>query len=214
MTDNEPETRPTGGLKTNRMEGFSDGVFSIAITLLVLEIAVPAGSEDNLLKALVDQWPSYLAYLVSFLTIGAIWIKHAVITEYLRSATSVLIRLNLLLLMVVSFLPFPTRLVAEHIDHRSAERVAVTVYGVNLMLALVLIATLWKYATRDHLVRPDTIGKEVTTLNKKLIPGIAGYVPMLLLGLFAPVFAVLGYLALAIYAVSPFIAIRRRRAHR
>jgi TMEM175 potassium channel family protein len=64
------------------MEAFSDGVFAIAITLLVLEIAVSAGSEADLLGAVLDQWPSYLAYLVSFSTIGAIWLEHTVITEF------------------------------------------------------------------------------------------------------------------------------------
>jgi uncharacterized membrane protein len=87
------------------MEAFSDGVFAIAITLLVLELAIPSGSEGDLLGAVVSQWPAYLAYLVSFSTIGAVWLEHTVITEYLDHATSVLIRLNLLLLMVVSFLP-------------------------------------------------------------------------------------------------------------
>jgi hypothetical protein len=91
--------------RTARMEAFSDGVFAIAITLLVLEIGVPSGSENDLLGALVDQWPSYLAHLVSFSTIGAIWFKHTVITHNLGHSTSTLIRLNLLLLLVVSFLP-------------------------------------------------------------------------------------------------------------
>lgn len=89
--------------RTTRLEAFSDGVFAIAITLLVLEIAVPSGSEGDLLGAVVGQWPTYLGYLVSFSTIGAVWLEHTVITEYLDHATSVLIRLNLLLLMVVSF---------------------------------------------------------------------------------------------------------------
>ena len=98
------------------MEAFSDGVFAIAITLLVLEIGVPGGSEDDLLGALADQWPSYVAYLVSFSTVGAVWFMHTIITEYLGSANSVLIRLNLLLLLVVSFLPFPTKLLAEYVE--------------------------------------------------------------------------------------------------
>jgi uncharacterized membrane protein len=97
------------------MEAFSDGVFAIAITLLVLEIAVPAGSERDLWSAVLDEWPSYLAYLVSFSTVGAVWVGHTVIIEFLVRATPVLIRLNLLLLMVVSFLPFPTKLLAEYV---------------------------------------------------------------------------------------------------
>jgi uncharacterized membrane protein len=74
------------------MEAFSDGVFAIAVTLLVLEIAVPAGSGEDLLGALGDQWPSYLGYPVSFATIGAVWFAHTVITEYLDHADSVLIQ--------------------------------------------------------------------------------------------------------------------------
>ena len=92
------------------MEAFSDGVFAIAITLLVLEIAVSSGSAANLFGAVLGQWPSYLAYLVSFSTIGAVWLEHTVITEFLESATSTLIRLNLLLLLVVFISAIPDKL--------------------------------------------------------------------------------------------------------
>ena len=74
------------------MEAFSDGVFAIAITLLVLEISVPAGSEYDLLGAIADQWPSYLAYVASFSTIGAVWVAHSAITEYLERANAMLVR--------------------------------------------------------------------------------------------------------------------------
>jgi len=178
--------------------------------LLVLELGVPAGSEPDLLNAVVDQWPSYLAYLVSFSTIGAIWLKHTVITEYLSGATSVLIRVNLLLLLVVSFLPFPTRLVAEHIHTDEAERVAATIYGTNLLFASGLVGFLWRYAKRERLVRADATDEDVATLSKKLVPSLGGYVAMIFVALFFPVVAVLGYLAIAVYIVVPFRAIRRR----
>jgi uncharacterized membrane protein len=139
MTDQQQEQAKAPAFRTIRMEAFSDGLFAIAITLLVLEIAVPSGAEGDLLGAVVDQWPTYLAYLVSFSTIGAVWLAHTVITEYLDHATSVLIRLNLLLLMVVSFLPFPTRLLGEYIGEDEPERVAVTIYGINLFLASTLV---------------------------------------------------------------------------
>ncbi|MGV0722033.1 TMEM175 family protein [Mycolicibacterium elephantis] len=212
MADKEPEAGRRPGLRTARMEAFSDGVFAIAITLLVLELGVEAGAEGDLLKALADQWPSYVAYLVSFSTIGAIWIKHTVITEYLDSATAVLIRLNLLLLMVVSFLPFPTGLVAEHIDVQDAERVATTVYGMNLLLASFLLGALWRYAVRERLIRADTSDAELTTLSKQFVPSLAGYVVMMVVGLFVPLLAVLGYLAIAVYIILPVHAIWRRRS--
>jgi uncharacterized membrane protein len=192
------------------MEAFSDGVFAIAITLLILEIAVPAGAGDDLLSALGDQWPSYLAYFVSFATIGAVWFAHTVITEYLDHADSVLIRLNLLLLVVVSFLPFPTKLLAEYVQEADAERVAATVYGINLLLAVLMVSVTWRYAVRGHLVKPDLADEDVKTLTKRLTPTLGLYVAMILLGLFLPLAAVVGYLALALFILIPFSAIRHR----
>ena len=198
------------GLGATRMEAFSDGVFAIAITLLVLEIGIPEGTEGDLLQALVDQWPSYLAYLVSFSTIGAIWLKHSVITDYLDGVTSMFIRLNLLLLLVISFLPFPTRLVAEHINAEEDERVAVTVYGLNLLLASALVTVLWRYAVAEGLIRRDATSAELAGLGKALTPSLAGYVVLIVAGLFLPVLAVIGYLAIAVYIVVPFHAIKGR----
>ena len=192
------------------MEAFSDGVFAIAVTLLVLEIAVPAGSGDDLLGALGDQWPSYLGYLVSFATIGAVWFAHTVITEYLDHADSVLIRLNLLLLLVVSFLPFPTKLLAEFADEREPERVAATVYGINLVLALIMVSVIWRYAVREQLVRPDLADQDVKTLTKRLTPTLGLYAVMIVLGLFLPTVAVFGYLVLALFILIPFSAMRHR----
>lgn len=192
------------------MEAFSDGVFAIAITLLVLEVGVPDGSDDDLLGAVLAQWPSYLAYLVSFSTIGAVWLEHSVITEYLARATSALIRLNLLLLMLVSFLPFPTRLLGEYVGSDEPARVAVTVYGVNLLLVSVVVSLLWRYAVRERMIRSDVADVDVKMLTKRLTPGLAGYVAMLVTGLFLPVLAVFGYLVIAVYFVVPLGALRRR----
>jgi len=212
VTHEQREPARTPGLRTTRVEAFSDGVFAIAITLLVLELAVPSGSEDDLLGAVLDQWPSYLAYLVSFATIGAVWLEHTVITEYLDRATPILIRLNLLLLMVVAFLPFPTRLLGEYVGEDEPARVAVTIYGLSLFLASALVSLLWRYAVREQLIRPDLADADVKMLTKRLTPGLAGYVAMIVLGLFLPVLAVLGYLAIAVYIIVPFGALRRRAA--
>ena len=210
MADAETTPAGTRGLQTARMEAFSDGVFAIAVTLLVLEIVVPEQFMAHPLRALIDQWPSYLAYVVSFSTIGAVWLAHTAITEYLHRADAVLLRLNLLLLMVVSFLPFPTRLLAESITERDAERVSATVYGINLFLASVLVSVLWRYAVHERLVRPDAADEEVQTLTKRLTPGLAGYLVVIVLGVFLPFVAVFGYLAIAVYFILPFGIIRHR----
>jgi uncharacterized membrane protein len=190
-------------LPTGRLEAFSDGVFAIAITLLVLEISVPEGSGDDLLEAILDQWPSYLAYVVSFATIGATWLAHNTMTELLHRADSVLLRLNLLLLMLVSFVPFPTSLVAEHIHERNAERVATTILGLNLLAIAILVSVMWRYALRGEHARLDPDDEEVQVLTRRLTPGLAGYVAFIALGLVAPIAAVIGYLLIALALLFP-----------
>ena len=213
MRDEESPGRATG-FRTTRTEAFSDGVFAIAITLLVLAIGVPDGAEDDLLGALVDQWPSYLAYIVSFASIGAVWFAHTVITEYLHHTTKVFVRVNLLLLLVVSFLPFPTRLLAEYIGEPEPARVAATVYGINLLLTSLLVSALWRYAVHAGLVRQDLAGEDVMALTRRLTPRLAGYVVMIVLGLFVPVLAVIGYFAIAVFILVPFHHLRRRSPRR
>src|SRR5215469_8813717 len=98
-------------LSKNRMEGFSDGVFGFAMTLLVVDLAVhPPGTP---LQQVLHAWPAYLAYLTSFLTVGGAWLLHTALTEQLAQIDHLFVRLNLLVLFAVVFLPFPTRLVAE-----------------------------------------------------------------------------------------------------
>jgi hypothetical protein len=100
--------------------------------------------------------------------------------------------------------------VAEHIDVHEAERVATTVYGINLLLASFLVGILWHYALRERLIRADATDAEVTMLSKQLVPSLAGYVVMIVLGLFMPLLAVLGYLVIGVYIILPVPAIRRR----
>jgi TMEM175 potassium channel family protein len=124
-------------------------VFAIAITLLVLDLAIPGSGPA--LDRVFDAWPFYLAYVVSFLTIGAAWLAHTWITDRLTNADLPLLRLNLLLLLVVALLPFPTRLVAEGLDDVSGERVFVTMSGIALLGIRVLLYALDAYAWRERL---------------------------------------------------------------
>jgi len=215
MTDEEA---PGGALRrplsTGRVQALSDGVYAIAITLLVLDIAVPAHAENDLLSALVHQWSAYLAYVVTFSTIGASWLGHNVITEYLDRADPTFIRLNLLLLAFVAFLPFPTRLFAGFIGKDQPERVAATIYGIFLLLSSTLLWVLWRYAVRHHLVRADLADEEVQFLTQRLTPGLGGYVVLIVAGLFVPVIAVIGYLGIALFYIIPFRRFGRIRLYR
>ena len=205
----EPDKERQVSVRSTRMEFFSDGVFAIAITLLVLDIGVPEDSHQHLLKDILDQWPAYLAYLVSFASIGAIWSAHVVITEYIGRVTPTLTRLNLLLLMAVAFLPYPTELLAYYIDQDSQERVAVTFYGGSLIACALLLSVIWRYAVSAGLVRSDAAQQDIRALSGRLTPSLAGYLAMIALGLFFPILAVLGYLMLAVIVMVPFRLLRR-----
>jgi uncharacterized membrane protein len=186
------------------MEGFSDGVFGFAITLLVLDIALGGTTAQPALKRVLLGWPTILAYVVSFLTIGAAWLAHTAMTDQLKRVDSILLRLNLLLLMVVVFLPFPTHLVAEHLDAPSSERVFVTMYGLTLLVIRVMLYALDAYARREHLFSTEVTDQDLRTDRKKRLPTLTAYVIAIVIGLALPALSMTLYFAIAIYVVTPF----------
>jgi uncharacterized membrane protein len=121
-------------MSTNRLEAFSDGVFAIAITLLVLDIHVPEPGSGHLGHELLAQWPSYAAYVISFITIGIIWINHHAAFSRLRSVDQSILILNLLLLLSVGILPFTTSLMATYLKEGSGEGLAAAIYGASFLL--------------------------------------------------------------------------------
>jgi uncharacterized membrane protein len=203
-------------LPLGRLEAFSDGVFAIAITLLVLELGVPDTAANDLLAAILDQWPSYLAYVTSFLTIGVFWLQHSAVTSALRAADATLYRVNLLVLLLASFLPFPTKLVGQFVDERAAERIAVVFYGLSLLaLDLALTAFIRYAAEQRHLIK-DHITEE--TIDSALLhqPSYAFYGGACAVGLLLPTVGVALFLIIALYLGVPGRTVRRvlRRARR
>ena len=197
------------------MEAFSDGVFAIAITLLVLDLPVPeAGGGFG--PALLGQWPLYVAYFVSFASVGAAWIAHSTITNHLDRVDSVLLRLNLLLLFFVSVLPFPTKMLAEFMRDFGPERIAVTIYGINLLAMSGMTSVVWRHAVGEGMLSGEHPLDEVQEVTKKLTPSLGFYAGAIAIGLLAPRLAVFLYLAIALYLLIPFRAIMRpfrRQAH-
>ena len=187
---------------TGRTEAFSDGVFAIAITLLILEISVPESEFSNLWRGIAHQWPAYLAYATSFITIGGIWLVHHGIFRRLQYANRPLMLINLALLMAVSFLPFPTKLLAEAIHDKGAERAAVIFYGATLLVISVLISALWGAISRDRdLLKPEVSEQEINALLVTTTPNLGFYVGVIVLAIFAPRVAAFGFLVIAIVAV-------------
>ena len=164
-------------MPTSRVEAFSDGVFAIAITLLILEIRVPDASEGRLAHALFQQWPSFASYGVSFLVIGIIWVNHHGVFRYVVRVDRVVLFLNLGLLLAVSFLPFPTALFARYVrDGGSNAHVAAFVYSATMTHLSVTWSILWWYLTHHRAVHLGSIGhEEAHQVWRQGLLGLAAY---------------------------------------
>jgi uncharacterized membrane protein len=164
---------------TDRIEAFSDGVFAIAITLLVIEIGVPhLGDEPEgttLFGALIEQWPSYLGYVISFLQIGVIWANHHNRFRFIARSDHVLLFLNILFLMCVAFIPFPTALLAEYLQ--GAERAtAGAVYAGTLAVTAILFTILWVYAAANYrLIDRNLDPSLLRAMTRRYVAGMVAY---------------------------------------
>ncbi|HEY2297152.1 MAG TPA: TMEM175 family protein [Jatrophihabitans sp.] len=153
---------PAEGSATSRLEAFSDGVFAIAITLLVLELHVPETTgHRSLAHALADEWPQFAAYLTSFLVIGIMWVNHHSMFQQITRVDRLMLFLNLLLLLWTALLPFPTELLARYLREGSTDaHVAAAVYSMNLTLAAIAFSLVWAHAVRARLVVHDMTNRE------------------------------------------------------
>ena len=140
----------------NRLEAFSDGVFAVAITLLVLEINVPEG--EHLWHQLKEEWPSFASFFVSFWVIGIIWVNHHGVIDHIKQADRGVLYLNLFVLMSVVLIPFSTALMAEHLKSGADENVAAAVYAGSFVLMAISFGVLWEYITRHR----EKLGVELT----------------------------------------------------
>lgn len=150
--------------ETARIEAFSDGVFAIAITLLILEIQVPPQTpHGGLQRALVSLWPSYLAFLASFMTIGVMWLNHHRLFTLINRKDDGLIAFNLLLLLGITWLPFPTALLAEHLlGSRADQKVAAIVYSGSFLGLAIVFNVMWRYAVRAGIVNDEVNAAAIT----------------------------------------------------
>jgi uncharacterized membrane protein len=195
---------------TNRMEAFSDGVFAIAATLLVLEIGVGGNDEHHLGRALLDLWPSYLAYATSFLTIGIIWVNHHDCVRCMARVDRTMLFLNTVFLMVVSFIPFPTQLVAEHLNS-AGQHAAVFAYALTLLAMAVLYNVWWRYA-RHHrrLIAEHVPQSQVDAISRAFDPGAPLYLLVLVVSFVSPLAAVVLTLVLAAFYIPSGALFERR----
>lgn len=189
--------------ETARVEAFSDGVFAIAITLLILEIKIPAAGSVDLSLQLLRQWPSYVSFVISFAFIGIMWINHHRLFTHIRKSDDALLILNLLLLLGVTSVPFPTAVLAAHL-RQAGERTAVLLYNGTYLFIAICFNLLWRYAVskRRRLLASDVDQEAVNRITRQYAFG-----PLLYLFCFGLAYASAGASLLLNCALAFFFAL-------
>jgi uncharacterized membrane protein len=185
--------------ETARLETFSDGVFAIAATLLILELKV-GGDGGSLTHQLLHIWPSYAAYAISFATIGIMWINHHAIFRQIGRVDRTFLAINVLFLMVIAFIPFPTHVLAANLHHHA--KAAAFFYGLTNILMAVMFSSVWFYAARGRrLIAAEADQRTISGISRAFLPGIPLYTLATLTSLLSAWLAVGLFAALAAFYV-------------
>ena len=183
-------------MSTSRLETFSDGVFAIAATLLILNVHVTGA---HLGPALGRAWPSYAAYAVSFITIGIMWANHHGVFSQIDKVDRTFLMINIVFLMAVAFVPFPTVLVAEHLRQSDLEDAALA-YGFTLTVTATVYNVLWFYAmTGKRLLRDDADPRVVSGITRSFLPGPWIYLSATLMAFWKPTVSIALYAAITTF---------------
>jgi len=185
---------------TARLETFADGVFAIAATLLIIDVT--ADAEGGALgAALTHAWPQYVAYAVSFVTIGIMWVNHHACLELISSADRRFLFINVGLLACIAFVPFPTHLVAEHLRDDGLRAAALT-YGLTMTAVAICFFAFWFYAAVGRrLIAPDADERMVRGISRSYLPGTPIYGTATLVALVSPTASVALFAAIALFYV-------------
>ena len=163
-------------MNTSRLEAFSDGVFAVAITLLVLQFTVPEVASGKLLANLLGQWPQLVTYIASFLTVGVVWVNHHTIFRNLRTVDRTIQFINLVLLLTVVLVPYPTALLGRYLNSGLDGSVAAAFYAVVMTVMAIAFQGLVGWAlTHPNLLRPEIQGARVGTVLPRFALGLVIY---------------------------------------
>lgn len=172
----------TGHKETGRIEAFSDGVFAVAITLLVFDLKVPTPSSlesisiEGLARALYQQWPSYLAFITSFATILIMWVSHHSIFKLVEKSDKPFLFANGLLLMLVTVVPFPTSLVSAYLTTPAAATACAVYAGIFVVINLAYNLLWWTIIRHDgHLLNPKVSPAQVKVMTRNFLLGFPAY---------------------------------------
>ncbi|HEY1573489.1 MAG TPA: TMEM175 family protein [Pseudonocardiaceae bacterium] len=195
---------PRASFRTSRLEAFSDGVFAIAITLLVLDLKVPepdALHGESLAHALAHQWPAYFAYLVSFLVIGIIWINHHTMCALARRVDRRTLFANLFLLLTVSVIPYPTRILAAYLTARPGDaHTAAALYAITMVAMGAAFSLLFLAFTRDaRTLNAPIASRDLRAAIRRFGIGGVCYLATVALAYLSPVAMLASHALLAVY---------------
>jgi uncharacterized membrane protein len=184
--------------KTTRLAAFSDGVFAIAATLLILDVKLTGNG--SVTHQLVHAWPAYAAYAISFATLGIIWVNHHTVFEQIDRVDRVFLFINVLFLMVIAFIPFPTRVLAEHL--REGSKSAAFAYGLTFTAMSICYGALWFYAALGRrLLADDADELTVSGITRSFAPGTIIYLGATLSALVSAWLAVVLFALIAVFYV-------------
>ena len=185
-------------MSSARLETFADGVFAIAATLLILSVDGRVGGEGARIGSeLTHAWPSYVAYAVSFVTIGIMWVNHHLLMNQIGRVDRRFLLATVVFLLCVAFIPFPTRLAAEHISGAGARDGALA-YGFTLTVTAVLFNVIWFYAAiGKRLLRHDADPRVVKGISRSYLPGPWIYLAATLVAFASPEASLILYLVIA-----------------
>ena len=189
-------------MTTARLETFADGVFAIAATLLILNVEVPDLGDHSLSYELLRLWPAYIGYVVSFVTIGIIWVNHHTVLDQLHSTDRTFLFINVFFLLCIAFIPFPTRLLATYVRTDDGQAAAV-LYGITLTTTAVFFNLMWRYAigAGGRLLRADADRRVVDGITRSFRPGVAMYAGATIVGFFQAEVSAALYAAIALFYV-------------
>jgi uncharacterized membrane protein len=202
-------------VETKRIEAFSDGVFAVAITLLVLNLQPPAHTNDHLWRALLHEWPSYAAFVVSFFVIGIIWVNHHGVFRNIARADRMLLFINLLLLFFVVLLPFCTALLADNLRrnvNNIDSQIAAAIYSCNMLAMSLAFQGLWRWAVKDgRFLHQHIDPMQARAASKRFGFGIVVYAGTVVIAFLSAPICLLVHFLIAMYYVFDQLPVGSRR---
>ena len=162
-------------MSPSRLETFADGVFAIAATLLIIDVGIPSELSGSLGSELLDIWPQYAGYAVSFVTIGIMWVNHHMLIRQIERIDRPFLFLNIGLLLCIAFVPFPTRVLSEFVQTDEGQAAAL-LYGITMTTTALFFNAVWLYASRGgRLLHSGVDPKEVSGITRSYLPGAPMY---------------------------------------